>query len=81
MGSGGVCWLAKSWTCTKICEVPQSCRASSLPSFAALPQPCSAGAVQASHVPVVHIPSDASLSAALLSSTVLFFFPSVSRQQ
>lgn len=37
--------------------------------------PRSAGAVQASHVPVIHIPSDASLSAALLSSTVLLFFP------
>lgn len=36
--------------------------------------PCRAGAVKASHVPVVHVPSDASLSAALLSSTVLFLF-------
>lgn len=33
-----------------------------------------AGAVQASHLPVVYIPSDAYLSAAFLSSTVLFFF-------
>lgn len=51
------------------------------PVSAVLPQPCSAGicalhagAVQASRVPVVHIPSDASLSAALLSSSVLFIF-------
>lgn len=38
-----------------------------------------AGALQASRLPLVYVPSDACLSAALFSSTVLFFF--LSRQQ
>lgn len=60
----------------RTCVVLQVCGASS--QFSLLP--CSAvmcdGAGQAPHLPVIYIPSGACLSAALFSSTVLFFLMS-----